>query len=1696
MKRSVTVLPGARAIPSRTPLAVAVALALAGPHAVLAAPAGATVVAGQAQISQSGASTTLVRQTSDKAIVDWRSFSIGAGETVQFVQPGSSSVALNRVTGGAHSEILGRLSANGKVFLVNPSGILFGAGAAVDVGSLVASTLNISNDDFLAGRYVFANPDGGAGAVHNAGTLNAARGGTVALLGAQVSNSGTVTAQLGTVGLAAGGKVSLDFNGDGLTRIVVDAARVSALVANGGAVIADGGQVVMSAHALGALAGSVVRQQGVLQARSLVERNGKLVLDGGTAGTVEAGGTLDVSGVQPGAHGGAVAITGQHLALRGSIDARGYAGGGTVLAGGDYQGADQNGALTIAADTTMGAGAAIHADALGAGNGGKVILWGRDATEAHGTISASGAGAGGNGGLVETSGARLNVAGLRVNAAGPHGKAGRWLLDPTDVDIDSDAAASIAVALDANTDTSVASTGSITVSSDITKSTAGTATLALNANYDIIVTEGVRIGASGTGAKLNIDLNANAAGVAGPVTGATSSFGLGAIYIDSSASLITNGGNIALFGQSNRADGYAVGGYGFINGIELNGATLDTRVGQSNSGAGGSISMRGISQSGAVGEGGDPTQYGIRINDSVLATSTGNINLLGWGGEAVFAHFGSGVYLSLGGTSGISSTSGSISVTGFDESAAPSPSESTPLLGTTGLNIAMSGQASILSSGGDINLRGVTGGDGGQRGTDISMHGSSSISAGTGLRVSGVALGGGQGLRIDGGLLATTAGGTLGLSGRGGVGVDGGNGVNLTDVHVNTSGGAGRVEIAGEATGAAAGLAVDGLTLGGAGMTGDVIISALNHLAVAGSGLMIDTGESSWSTIRTAGVINFRPGGVDSAGEPTASTTVPIAVGSGNGFRVDLAAFGIGAAAPARVVIGGSAQTGAIRYNTTALFNGDLTLQNDGAGSAGIVLASNLNTSGVATLSTGGTASSGAMVITSHGLLLHGAQPESNFQLAGAAHSVGTLAASFDTTKSLADASFGDVNFKHAGALTIGPLSAALAGSGAITTLSAPATVVAGDLLVTSTGDLTVAHNVATLGSDIILVTGGTFANPANSSLTPGGHGVWRVYADTWSGEQRGALARSNLYNCSYGASCNSALSGSGFVYSQQPSVTLTATSITREYGDANPAFTYAVSGLVNGDSAASVLSGAYASSATRESRSGAYPIIGSFVSPTGYNVTVQPGTLTVDKAALLIAVDNQSKVYGEVDPRLSATLNGLKGGDTGAVISGLTLTAPVGAAASAGNHLITGGGAQADNYTIRYTPGVLSVAPAPLTLRADDQSKVYGAAEPNYTATVAGLQYNDASAVQTALTFIVPTGAAASAGTHAIAVSASLPNYSITSIPGTLTVSRAPLLVRADDKQKVYGQADPTLTASYSGLQYADTGAVVSNLALSAPTGAAAMAGTHAITGAGASASNYSIQYAPGTLTVSKALMTVSMDDKQKIYGQADPVLTASYSGLQYTDTSAVVSNLTLSAPTGAAATAGTHAITGAGATASNYSVQYAPGKLTVDPAVLVYQAAPTNQVAGAPGQPIGGSVDGFVYGDSLTSATAGSLHFASAATPRSQSGVYAVQGGGLSASNYRFVQAPSNDTALVVLASPVTVVPTIVKDTTFASSNLYERNLGTPRMCVGTGPLASGTVSGESDDLLALEWSRVRVSPNLSNCLGLGQRNSCADF
>ncbi|MBC7783517.1 MAG: MBG-2 domain-containing protein [Burkholderiales bacterium] len=475
------------------------------------------------------------------------------------------------------------------------------------------------------------------------------------------------------------------------------------------------------------------------------------------------------------------------------------------------------------------------------------------------------------------------------------------------------------------------------------------------------------------------------------------------------------------------------------------------------------------------------------------------------------------------------------------------------------------------------------------------------------------------------------------------------------------------------------------------------------------------------AVIQTTGSVNLRPGGVAPGGSFTAAENDPVFIADPQFVGgTALGPFGFVLSSPelatirdgsAGIVIGSATHTGPISANLAFNWQDELTLQNAGAGSAGITINSPItNPSNLVTLSSGGPVTqSSAAPITADSLLLHGTQPQSNFQLGNTGNNVETFASKFEVPKGLPDpgGSFGDVNYVNSGALAIGRPSAMgpLTGTGFDSSNNQPTPPIiatnstsGGDFFAqTLSGNLTLNHNISTLASDITLVTSGVFLNPGMNTLTPAGGGRFLVFADTFTGEIDGDLTGSspqpNLYGCTFSGGCIAGVSipatGNHFVYRERPAATLTADNKARIYGAQNPAFTFQTSGLVNGDTLSDAVSGDFSTAATPTSNVGAYAITGSFVSPVGYALNVVPGTLTVNKAQLSLVADPQSRLQGAANPPLTGTVTGFVVGDTAgsATTGSLVFSTPADTASPIGFYAINGAGLDAGNYLFMQAP-------------------------------------------------------------------------------------------------------------------------------------------------------------------------------------------------------------------------------------------------------------------------------------------------------------------------------------------------------------------------------------------------------------------------
>lgn len=591
-------------------------------------PTGGQIVGGQGSISTSGNQMTIHQQTQNMA-TNWHSFDVGQNNTVQFVQPDSSSVALNRVTGASGSQIMGTLKANGQVFILNPNGVLFGKDARVNVAGLVASTKNINTADFMKGQYTLSGSGNPGAQVVNQGSLTTSKGGYIVLAGERVSNSGTVTTPGGKAVLAAGRTVTLQLDNGGLTSVSVNGSVVNALVENRGLISATNGQVYLTAKGQDMLLNTVVNNSGTIEAKGLESRGGEIVLNGGDSGVVSQSGQLLADSLT--GPGGKITLEGQniHLAANSLTSATGKTGGGEVYVGGGWQG--QNSGIKNASKVVMDQAAMVDVSATDAGNGGTAVLWSDDYTNFRGTILAKGGSLSGNGGRVETSSHNNLQAFGSVDASANAGHGGEWLLDPTNVTIVGTGSnnnvtqttngehiftptgngakilnTSIETQLNKGTNVTIKTSGTnttgqsgdIVVNAGISKTKGGDATLTLNADRSILVNTNSGTGnITSTAGKLHVNLLAGGSSNGTVVVGR---------QID------TNGGDLS------------IGGVTGDNGQALHQVAI--RLKGDSSIKAGNVSIAGASTQGITTSGGKPGNVsGIDFWGTIDAT--GNVTI-------------------------------------------------------------------------------------------------------------------------------------------------------------------------------------------------------------------------------------------------------------------------------------------------------------------------------------------------------------------------------------------------------------------------------------------------------------------------------------------------------------------------------------------------------------------------------------------------------------------------------------------------------------------------------------------------------------------------------------------------------------------------------------------------------------------------------------------------------------------------------------------------------------------------------------------------------------------------------------------------------------------------------------------------------------------------------------------------------------
>ncbi|HSO07064.1 MAG TPA: MBG domain-containing protein [Pelomicrobium sp.] len=1630
---------------TRRRIAEAVLLGFGLGHALQAPalPTGGQVTAGRAAISQSGAQMT-IRQATPKAAIDWQAFGIGAGESVQFVQPGASAIALNRVLGQDPSVILGRLSANGQVFLLNPNGVLFGSGAQVNVGGIVASTLSLSNDDFMAGSYRFTGASGGT--VVNQGTITAAEGGYVALLAPQVANEGVITARLGTVALAAGDQVTLTLSGNQLLSVAVDQDTVGALAANRQLIQADGGQVILTAKARDALLDTVVNNAGVIEARSVSVQNGVVTLDGGPSGITVVSGRIDAGGLAAGETGGRVIVTGDKVALMpgASIDASGDAGGGTVLVGGDWQGG--NAAVRNAGQAFVADGALVRADAVSVGDGGKVVVWADGATRYYGDISARGGATGGDGGQVEVSGKQTLDFRGGVDVSAPAGTGGRLLLDPQDIVLNNtaqtpppnnapgppDSAFNDPPAAGATTveiadvvgysELYLQATRDITVANDLTMNADGS--VRFEAGRDINVNANVTVSGAGT---IRLTADADFSGSGGAASNNDGAIRRGAV----GNTLTQASGTMQLQG----ADGVTAT-VSAPNVTVVNAASGNVDV--TNTAAGGAIALGNV----ASGNLTLATANGA-ITDTGTVTSSGQINIAaGAAGDVTldsaannFANVVvSGRNVTLRDTNAIDFDNGASTVAGN-------------LVVTAGGSVTQQGDAPLSVAGtttinvpntADVTLNNAANDFGGAvsvpLANDVTLRDANALVLGP-IRT--------QNNGGDVGSLGVTAAGAITQTGRldiantaaftAGAGNDitltnpannfrtsvrivSGNNVALTDTNALVFGG-GTSDVSGDLT----------LTTGGnVTQTSDLRVAGTATFTAGTANVNLNRAGNRFATV---GVIS---GNNVTLRDGQANLVLAASTVSGN--------LGI-------TGVGPLTQTGAVTVGGTTALNvgtgNDITLTdagNDFQTTVRIVNGRNVALTDATGLTFGGGTSNvtGALTAISGGPISQTADLRvtgvASFD-AGAGNDI-TLDRTANRFTTITVVSGRDVSIReNNGNLDLGSMN------------------VSGDLTVVATGNLTDSGTLSVAGDASFKVLNNAARNITlnNAGSTYGTVSVQkRNAADTANSAGTLTVVESGATNAQLvqttGAANLTASGGVNLGTVNAGSLTVNAGGAVTQTGAATVTGTTSVSSGANpitldaandfgGNVTVSNTAGAVRVNDVNNLQLGASSV-STLTAVAGGNLVVN-GTLTASGAG-----DSIVLVAGPVANGTSAFVNNAGAGALAVPVGGRWLIYSQNPALDNRGGLVAGGVLpNLYNRTFNGDPPATITQPGRhfiyayqplLTATADDKVKVYGDPLPAFTATITGLvngdtaaAYTGAPALTTAATATSPVAGSPYAINAAQGTLTSEAGYGFTFVDGQLTVTPRPITVTADDQSKVYGNADPALTVTVGGSGYApgDSAATVFSGALARAPGETVAGSPYAITqGTLAANGNYSVTtFTDGQLTITQRPITVTADNLNKVYGDPDPALTFAVggSGLAGGDAIGTVFSGALVRDPGETVAGSPYAINqGTLAANGNYSITaYTAGALTID-------ARPITVTADAGQTKVYGDPDPAVFTYTLTAGSLVGGDGFSGALDRAageNAGSYAIQQGTLTAGvNYALTYVGDN---FVITPRPITV-------------------------------------------------------------------------
>ncbi|QPZ65077.1 two-partner secretion system adhesin CdrA [Pseudomonas aeruginosa] len=1583
--------------------------AIASINAAMAAPTGAQFNPNEIKISQQG-KTTLIDQSTQRAIINWKGFDVSADEAVRFNQPGVTSSTLNRVTAGQESVIAGRISAPGQVIIYNSNGVVFSGSAKVDVGSLITTTANISDEHFRQGKLIFDQPGNPDARIVNDGSISVAEKGLAAFVAPSVANNGVINARLGTVAMAAGNAATIDLYGDGLVSIAVTdpvtrkPQDAQALVSNGGAIQADGGSVLITAEQASRVVDNAVNLSGVILARGTEVREGSVALVS-KSGDIQVAGKIDVSGPKS---GGDVLVSGQQVALAStaSIDARGAAQGGSVRIGGDFQG---RGELPRAKNATLAKGASIDVSATGKGNGGLAVVWSDGNTRMDGRILARGGAQGGNGGLVETSGkVNLSIAdSAYVSVAAPYGNGGTWLLDPTTLRIVASGGTSGSVG-GAN-----GASGDATVNASVVTGALAGGKVTLSASDRLSVeaplitsnlggaSRGLELIATGPAGAVDISApilfrNGSLAIRAGgnisflsggtPQTSGIVDLGSGTLWMQTStagkisqqagtaliaANLAGRAGSIDLASWDNYAGNLALQTFNGTlkyrqsnaTGVTTSGTVFDPFINQS---------MTGTAQN-------IVSSVGTRILEANSVGTTGNYTLTADGNS----EFDRLVFTALpyrrvsGSASFPTNDSSDYLVTNLRYQVNGSNVTATPNGGApSGFTVA-AGNGSVTTWTGNWGTSWGVKGFGGVIGVTDELQ----YDVGTGLTEELIFGLGGKTSRVDT---------RLDLFMREGA--------------FNSFAERAQVEMFKTTTTA-----------------GDILSRQQTATLTANDATRV-YGDVNPTLTATMSGINAIDAYVNSQFndlyQATASTTATQAsnvgqyaiTGNANGSEYFSQRYqlvrqdGKLTVTPAQLIVSADAKTKVygdadptLTYQVSGLKNSD-TAAGVLSGNLGRVAGENVGNYGILQGGLGLNTANYTLSYVGNDLRITPAQlnviadaktkvygdldPALTYQVsglkrgdtAGAVLNGGSLSRVAGENVGVYGINQGGLGLVSSN-YTLNYQGNNLTITKALLNVIADAkTKVYGDADPALTYQVSGLKNGDTAGA---VLNGGSLSRVAGENV-----GVYGI-------NQGGLGLLSANYDLSY--------QGNNLTITKAL-LNVIADAKTKVYGDADPSLTYQVSGLKNGDTAGAVLNGGSLSRVAGENV-GVYGINqGDLALNSGnYDLSYQGNNLTITKALLNVIADAKTKVYGDADPSLTYQVSGLKNGDTaGAVLNGGSLSRVAGE--NVGVYGINQGdlALNSGNYDLSYQGNNLTITKALLNVIADAKTKVYGDADPSLTYQVSGLKNGDSAG--SILTGGLNRAAGENVGVYGINqgdLALSSGNYDLSYQGNNLTITKALLNVIADAKTKVYGDADPSLTYQVSGLKNGDTaGAVLNGGSLSRVAGE--NVGVYGINQGdlALNSGNYDLSYQGNNLTITKALLNVIADAKTKVYGDADPSLTYQVSGLKNGDTAGAVLNggglVRVSGEN-----VGNYAIQqgGLGLVSGNYDLAYQGNNLTITKALLNVIADAKTKVYGDADPSLTYQVSGLKNGDSAGSILTGGLNRAAGENV----GVYGINQGDL---------------------------------------------------------------------------------------------------